>query len=130
MEQILPLYGLTLRRNEYLVVWRDPCFDQENEYSDFLEERKMFIYKESKMNAYFVGSVEKGLEIIQRKRYNKIILISNIGKDLSGKKFVEVARKILGFDVMVLFFSRNQNNLDWLQNFPNVLYTNLINFYE
>ena len=30
MDQILPLYGLTLRRNEYLVVWRDPCFDQEN----------------------------------------------------------------------------------------------------
>ena len=130
MDQILPLYGLTLRRNEYLVVWRDPCFDQENEYSDFLEERKMFIYKESKMNAYFVGSVEKGLEIIQRKRYNKIILISNIGKDLSGKKFVEVARRILGFDVMVLFFSNNNSHFSWLQKFPNALYTNKKHFYE
>ena len=130
MEQILPLYGLTLKRNEYLVIWRDPCFSKKNEWDNFLEQRKMFIYKESKMNAFFVGTIEKGLEIILRKRYNKIILISNIGLDLSGKKFVEVARKILGFDVMVLFFSRNQNNLDWLQNFPNVLYTNLINFYE
>jgi hypothetical protein len=130
MDQILPLYGLTLRRNEYLVVWRDPCFDNENEYSDFLEERKMFIYKESKMNAFFVGSVEKGLEIIQRKRYNKIILISNIGKDLSGKKFVEVARKILGFDAMVLFFSNNNSHFGWLQKFPNALYTCQNNFYE
>ena len=130
MEQILPLYGLTLKRNEYLVIWRDPCFDKKNEWDNFLEQRKMFIYKESKMNAFFVGTIEKGLEIILRKRYNKIILISNIGKDLSGKKFVEVARKILGFDVMVLFFSKNKNNFEWLQNFPNVLYTNLNNFYE
>ena len=90
----------------------------------------MFIYKQSKMNAFFVGSVEKGLEIIQRKRYNKIILISNIGLDLSGKKFVEVARKILGFDAMVLFFSNNNSHFSWLQKFPNALYTNQNNFYE
>jgi len=130
MEQILPLYGLTLKRNEYLVIWRDPCFDKKNEWDNFLEQRKMFIYKESKMNAFFVGTIEKGLEIILRKRYNKIILISNIGLDLSGKKFVEVARKILGFDVMVLFFSRNSNNFGWLQKFPNALYTSMNNFYE
>ena len=130
MKQILPLYGLTLRRNEYLVIWRDPSFGKKNGWNNFLEERKMFIYKESKMNAFFVGTVEKGLEIIQRKRYNKIIIISNIGLDLSGKKFVEVARKILGFDVMVLFFSRNSNNFGWLQKFPNALYTSMNNFYE
>ena len=130
MEQILPLYGLTLKRNEYLVIWRDPCFGKKNEWDNFLEQRKMFIYKESKMNAFFVGTIEEGLEIILRKRYNKIILISNIGKDLSGKKFIEVARKILGFDVMVLFFSNNTSNFNWLQKFPNALYTNMNNFYE
>ena len=131
MEQILPLYGLTLRRNEYLVVWRDPSFGKnKTKWNDFLEERKMFIYKESKMNAFFVDTIEKGLEIIQRKRYNKIILISNIGLDLSGKKFVEVARKLLGFDVVVLFFSNNKNNFSWLQKFPNALFTSMNNFYE
>jgi hypothetical protein len=130
MEQILPLYGLTLKRNEYLVIWRDPCFDKKNEWDYYLEERKMFIYKESKMNAFFVGTIEKGLEIILRKRYNKIILISNIGLDLSGKKFVEVARKILGFNVMVLFFSKNKDNFECLKKFPNALFTNKNNFYE
>ena len=64
MEQILPLYGLTLKRNEYLVIWRDPCFDKKNEWDFFLEHRKMHIYKESKMNAFFVGTLEEGLEII------------------------------------------------------------------
>ena len=45
------------------------------------------------MNAYLEDSLEKALEIIKRKKYNKIILISNIGLDKAGKKFVEVARK-------------------------------------
>ena len=130
MDQILPLYGLTFKRNEYIVIWRDNHFKGQNDYSDYLKERKLFIYEYAKMNAYFTVSIEKALEIIKRKKYNKIILISNIGQDLSGKKFVEVARKILGFNVPVLFFSGNQSHLSWLKDFPNALYTNQDNYYE
>ena len=82
------------------------------------------------MNAYFTVRIEKGLEIIKRKKYNKIILISSIGEDLSGKRFVEVARKILGFDVLVLFFFANGSDFSWIQNFPNCLYTNKADFYD
>ena len=128
--QILPLYGLTFKRNEYFVIWRDPNFSGQNDFSNFLKERQLFIYKYAKMNAYFVSSTEKALEIIKRKRFNKIILISSIGLDLSGKKFVEIARKILGFDIVVLFFSNNQKHFSWLQSFPNALYTNDANFYK
>ena len=130
MDQILPLYGLTFKRNEYIVIWRDNHFKGQNDYSDYLKERKLFIYEYAKMNAYFTVSIEKGLEIIKRKKYNKIILISNIGQDLAGKKFVEVARKMLGFNVPVLFFSGNQSHLSWLKDFPNALYTNQDNYYE
>jgi hypothetical protein len=49
---------------------------------------------------------------------------------LSGKKFVEVARKILGFDVVVLFFSGNSKHFSWLQSFPNALYTDNTDYYE
>ena len=129
-EQILPLYGLTFKRNEYFVIWRDPNFQGDNPFSDYLRERKLFIYKYAKMNAYFESSTEKALEIIKKKKFNKIILISSIGLDLSGKKFVEIARQILGFDVVVLFFSKNQNHFSWLQNFPNALYTNDATFYK
>ena len=128
--QILPLYGLTFKRNEYFVIWRDPNFSGQNDFSNFLKERQLFIYKYAKMTAYFVSSTEKALEIIKRKRFNKIILISSIGLDLSGKKFVEIARQILGFNVVVLFFSRNQKHFSWLQSFPNALYTNDANFYK
>ena len=128
--QILPLYGLTFKRNEYFVLWRDPYFKGQNDFSDYLKERKLFINKYAKMNAYFVSSTEKALEIIKRKKYNKIILISSIGEDLSGKRFVEVARKILGFDILVLFFFANGSDFSWIQNFPNCLYTNKADFYE
>ena len=130
MEQILPLYGLTFKRNEFLVIWRDNHFKGDNEYSEFLKERKLFIYEYAKMNAYFESSLERALEIIKRKKNNKIILISNIGLDLAGKKFVEVARKILGFNVMALFFSGNPDHLNWLKDFPNALYTNSADFYQ
>ena len=129
-EQILPLYGLTFKRNEYLIIWRDSHFKGANEFDKFLEEQKLFIYEYAKMNAYFESSIEKALELIQRKKYNKIILISNIGLDLSGKRFVEIARKILGFNVMVLFYSKNKSHLSWLQNFPNALFTDNPNFYQ
>ena len=130
MDQILPLYGLKFKRNEYFVIWRDNHFKGDNDYSDYLKERKLFIYEIAKMNAYFESSLEKALEIIKRKKSNKIILISNIGLDKAGKKFVEVARKILGFNVMVLFFSANPDHFSWLQEFPNALYTSNEDFYQ
>ena len=130
MDQIFPLFGVTLKRNEYFVIWRDPHFGDKNEYTYYLEERRNYLNQIGKMNAYFEPCTEKALEIIKRKKYNKIIIISSIGLDLSGKKFIEIARKILGFDVMVLFFSANNNHLKWIQNFPNALYTTTITYYE
>ena len=59
-----------------------------------------------------------------------MILITSIGKDLSGKKFIEIARKILGSNIIVLIFSNNKEHLKWIQKYPNVLYTNDDTFYE
>ena len=128
--QMLPLYGLTLKRNEYFVIWRDPNFVGQNEYRQYLENAKMILYKNEGINVYIESCTEKALNLIKRKKFNKIILISSIGLDLSGKKFVETARKILGFNVVVLFFSANNRHLKWIQNFPNALYTNNTSFYE
>ena len=59
-----------------------------------------------------------------------MILITSIGLDLSGKKFVEIARKILAAKIIVLFFSSNKNHLEWVQKFPNALYTDAGLFYQ
>ena len=130
MDQIFPLYGLTLKRNEYFVVWRDNHFAGKNCFSEYLANRKLFLNKFAKMNVYFESNNESALRLISKKKYNKIILISNIGLDRAGKKFIEIARKILGFDAVVLFFSGNKIHFEWLKNFKNALYTDTSDFYE
>ena len=129
-KQILPLYCLTLKRNEYFILWRDPNFEGQNEFSKFLKDRKIFANRIAKMNIFFESKTEEALKLIENKKYNKIILITSIGKDLSGKKYIEFARKILTSNVICLFFSRTKSNLDWIKKFPNALYTNSSTFYE
>ena len=83
-EQILPLYGLTLKRNEYLVIWRESNDLKNNYYKDYLIAKKI-LYEIENINVYIENNTEKALQLINRKKYNKIILISSIGEDLSGK---------------------------------------------
>ena len=66
----------------------------------------------------------------QLKKYNKIILISNVGSDLGGKKFIDEARKIIGNDVIVLFLAYNIKHLEWIKNYRNALFSNEPYFYE
>ena len=70
------------------------------------------------------------LELIKRKKYNKIILISNSGTDLSGKQFVTEARKIIRNDVITLFLCYNIEHLKQIKNFINALFSNELEFYE
>ena len=125
-EQILPLFNIEFQRNESLIIWRDPTINKNTKFSDYFRQSKLFIYENFKMNAYFESSIEHSLEIVKRKMFNKIIFISNIGLDLSGKRFIEISRKLLGFPVISLFFSNNLNHLNWIKEFPNVLITNRI----
>ena len=123
-DQILPLFGFTLKRNEYLIIWKDSNFCENNKHKSYLNNLKtLYLHKFSDRNIYFESSTEKALELIKRKKFNKIILISNIGLDYSGKKFVEVARKILGFNIVILFFSNRIKHLEWVKDYPNSLYT-------
>ena len=130
--QIFPLYTITLKRNEYFVLWRDPNFQNENEYQykKFLEDIKLFCYKKANINFYYESSTEEALKFLLRRKYGRPIIITSIGRDLSGKRFIEIARKILGFDIIVLFFSNNSGHFWWIQNFPNCLYTDKSDIYE
>jgi hypothetical protein len=129
MNQILPLFGFTLKRNEYLIIWKDSNLNEDNGYNSYLNYLKtLYLLQFSEINIYFEAYTEKALELIKRKRFNKIILISNIGLDHSGIKFAEIARKILGFNIVVLFFSNNNSHLKRITEFPNALYTNRIEF--
>lgn len=125
-----------LERNEYCVIWRDnnfssnPVYNNKFEKKNFLKERIRYIKQECKYNIYIFETTEKALNIAKRKKYNKIILISNVGTSLDRKDFIEEVRKILGSNVFALFLAYNIAHLEWIKEYKNTLFSNKPKFYE
>ena len=138
LDQICPFIGAKLKRSEYCVVWRDNNFSSKpiynNEFDElfkkYLNERIKYVEQYAELNIYPCETTEEALNLIRRKKYNKIILISNIGTDLGGKKFIDQARNILGNDVIVLFSAYNTEHLKWVKDYKNALFSNDPKFYE
>ena len=95
-----------------------------------LNDRIKYINQAVKYNIYPCQTSEEVLKLVERKKYNKIILISNIGTDLGGKKFVDNARKIIGNDVIALFLCYNIQHLKWITQLKNAIFSNDPEFYE
>lgn len=89
-----------------------------------------YIHQIGKYNIYPCQAFQEALNLIKKKKYNKIILISNVGTDLGGKHFINEARKIIGNDVISLFLAYNKSHLDWIKNYPNEIFSNEPIFYE
>ena len=138
LDQICPFMSLKLKRDEYCVIWRDSNFSSQPVYGNkfdkifkkFLKERMKYINQLANFNMYPCENSEEALELIRRKKYNKIILISNIGINLEGKEFITDARKIIGNDVIALFLAYNIDHLNWVKNFKNALFSNDPEFYQ
>ena len=132
--QIFPLYIFTLKRNEYFILYRDPNFLVKNKYSDFLKSTQKLSYQcMNSTNIYFEASTEESLKFLFKRKNQKVILITSIRLDYSGKRFVEIARKIYGFNLLVIFFSSVKNkkyNEKWLKDFPNCLFTTKFSLYK
>ena len=84
----------------------------------------------AKYNIYPCETSEEALKLVERKKYNKIILISNVGTDLRGKVFVDKVREIIGNDVIALFLAYNISHLKWIKDYKNSLFSNDPKFYE
>ena len=138
LDQICPFMSIKLKRDDYCIIWRDTNFSPNpvyyNEYDSvfkyYLRGRMEYINKMAKYNVYCCETSEEALNLIKRKKYNKIILISNIGKNLEGKTFIEEARNIIGNDVVVLFNAYDISHLDWVKNYKNAFFSNEPEFYE
>ena len=138
LDQICPFIGAKLKRVEFCCIWRDTNFSKkifynpeaDKAFKDYIAERMKFIEQYAEFNIYPCETSEEALKLIKRKKYNKIILLSNIGQDLAGKKFVDKARKIIGNDVIVLFSAYDTNHLQWVQNYKNALFSNEPYFFE
>ena len=138
LSQICPFIALKLKRDKFCVIWRDVNFSDrpvynnsfDDKFKKFLKNRISYIQKLARFNIYTCEESEEALKLLKRKKYNKIILISNIGDDLGGKEFIDEARKILENDIIVLFLSYNIQHLEWIKNYNNALFSNEPEFYE
>ena len=138
LDQICPFMSATLKREEFCVIWRDNNFSSKPVYNNkfdrifksFLKERMTYINQVAKYNIYPCETSEEALELVKRKKYNKIILISNVGTDMGGKKFIEQARAIIGNNVIALFLAYRSDHLNWIKNNKNSLFSNDPKFYE
>ena len=132
LDQICPFIGAKLKRVEFCCIWRDTNFSKkifynpeaDKAFKDYIAERMKFIEQYAEFNIYPCETSEEALKLIKRKKYNKIILLSNIGQDLGGKKFVDEARKIIKNDVIVLFSAYDEDHLKLVQKYKNALFSN------
>lgn len=135
--QMIPIYAINLRRIEYLIIWRDNNFDKSNpnNYKNydkmlrFNEEMQRFAYREINSKIYYANSTEEALKLVDRKKYNKIILITNGGNN--GNEFIIKAREIIGANTVSLvscFVPRR--HIKWVSQLPNTLISHEINFFK
>ena len=127
-KQILPLLSITLERVEYLIVWRDnnfnpsnpnnyDCFDEMLNYNNQIKKYAAFNLK---TKIYYFNESDEALKFIKRKKFNKIILISNGGNN--GIGFINDARKIIGNSTISLITCfQAENYMDTIKNTENIL---------
>ena len=127
-DQIFPYLGIKLRREEFCIIWRDNNFSDKPKY---LFDGLNIINLYTNFNNYCCASTDEALKLVKRKKFNKIILISNIWKDYEVKKFIDEMRKIIGNDVIVLFYVDDiGQNLEWVAKYKNALITNELKDFE
>ena len=131
--QILPLYTITVKRLEYLIIWRDYNFDSDNpnrynkevfqEMQEFHRKIKRIITRELNSKIYYTKTTEEALALIERKKYNKIFIITNANNN--AKDFIKEARKILGSNVIVAISVYNiPLHIEWMKTMKNTLILN------
>ena len=140
--QILPLYCITFKRIEYLVIWRDNNFikNNPNKYSNKIfnkiqEFHRIFQKKitlELNSKIYYLTNSEDALNLIKKKKYNKIIIITNGSND--AKKFIIEAREILGekgkYPIIGVSVYDIKKHYKWIKEMENTILLNGIEYHE
>ena len=115
--QIIPVYSFTVMRKDYFILWKDENIEN-SENTNYMKE----LQEKREVNVYFSKSVDEALEIIKRKKKNKIKLITNGGYNLTGKKLIEEARKIIDSNFVCFVFASCIDHIEWVSRMENVLF--------
>ena len=139
LNQILPLYVVTVKRMEYLVIWRDYNFNNNNpnfypqkvfeKIQSFHRELKSFITRNLNSKIYYVENEDEAMKLLDRKKYNKILIITNGANN--AQQFIEKSRAIIGAEVVAgVSVYDIQRHIHWVKNMNNVLILSGIEFHQ
>ena len=137
--QILPLYSIIVERVEYLVVWRDYNFNENNpnnydsytfnKMQEFHRQIKKYVSSVLNSKIYYSKTTEEAIKLIKRKKYNKIVIITNGNNN--GEDFINKAREIIGANTIAACSAYAVgNHIGWVKNMENVLILNGIDFHK
>ena len=114
--QIFPIYTLTLKLNTNFIFYIDTGA-KNNQILEDIKNNNLFNF-----NIYYESSIEEALKFFLRRKYDKIILIASIENYFCIKRFIEITRKIYGFEVIILFIFNNKSDFEQIKDFPNCLF--------
>ena len=118
-EQIVPIASYLIKRMKCCIIWKD-----ENVFNKTNSNYLRYFSKYQEENIYPCVSNDEGIDLIEKKKFNQIKLISNGGgPDKSGQVFINEAREIVGADFVCLVFAKNLKHLDWISKEQNILFT-------
>ena len=137
--QILPLYCITFKRVEYLVIWRDYNFNTKNPNSYdnktfnnmqiFHKKIKNILANELNCKIYYLNNSEEALNLIDLKKYNKIIIITNSNNN--AEDFIYKGRQLIGSDTIVGISTYNTGkNYKMIQKIHNAFLLNGLDFHK
>ena len=99
--QFIPCCSFTVMRKDYYILWKDENLDN-NENSEYMKD----LSKNMEVNVYGKKSVEEAVDIIRKKKYAAVKLITNAGGDQkTGRDLILQAREIIGSNFICLVFA-------------------------
>ena len=96
---------------------------------EFHRTIKKFISRELDTKIYYVNNDKEAMDLLDRKKYNKIFIITNGNNN--GQKFILKARKIIGSEAIAGVSAYNiDKHIHWVKNMTNVLILNGLDLHK
>ena len=109
-------------RKDHYILWKDENINNQENVKLLKEMNKTM-----EVNLYSKDNADDALDIIRKKKYAAVKLITNEGPNLSGRDLIIKAREAVGSNFVCLVFAQSEKHLEWISKMENVLFTNDLN---
>lgn len=107
--QFIPCCSFSIMRKDHCIIWKDENISND-ENSKYLIE----LSKNSEINVYTKNNVDSAIDLIRKKKYSALKLITNAGANKNGRDLILQARKIIGSNFVCLVFAVSEGHMEWI----------------